>query len=223
MKKLLVIALSAMMLFAFTACQPGSSLTEDEGTGALMEYLGSFGHVRVLSDMSTVLAGTEVTGMKLADNASTAIVEGETESTLTLPFVLENYDFDGHANDDATGENYLRTATGNATLVLTGTVAEGVFTVNHWEYTDVNLDLKWNDGDEDTENDKIDPITVTTGSVSGMYYPSATISVGAENAATGITNASTAKFVPIWGSLTVDGSYSVNIEDVFTELIPGQN
>ena len=130
MKKIFVVLIIAAMLVGIVACKPEGNLpalTEDE-VKTFQNYIGAFGHVRVLGDLDHVLKGEKV------DDEPGATVQSMVADTVTvgkdsivIPLTLTKYDYDGHRNpEDPTPWLYTRTVTGTLTLTLHGTMnAEG--------------------------------------------------------------------------------------------------
>ena len=122
--------LIAAVLFGVVACKPEGelpSLTEDD-IKTFQNYMGAFGHVRVLGDLDHVLKGEKVDdepGVTVQTMAAGTVTVGK--DSIVIPLTLTKYDYDGHRNpEDPNPELYTRIATGTVTLTLNGAMnAEG--------------------------------------------------------------------------------------------------
>lgn len=222
MKKFFVFLLIAAMLFGTVACKPEPTIEAEDGTMteedgiALVGYLSSFGHVRVLGDIDHVLKGEKVDDEEgvVTQSMVAGIIAFNAEKTeLAIPLTLTAYDFDGHRNpEDPTPWLYTRTATGKATLILTGKMdAAGTsFVASGYKVKDIDVTLKCADI-EGYASLGLPETTVKADELTGIFVESdgfkltnVTVTV-ADGKANGIADLTTPKFRQPSGSFLVNG------------------
>lgn len=89
-----------------------------EAVSALIEYIGAFGHVRVLNDFDKIFNDEEVEGLKLEDIDIT-------DEAVTFKAICEDYGYDSVSEP--------RTVTGEVEISLTGSTEDDVFSATGWE------------------------------------------------------------------------------------------
>ncbi len=216
MKKIFVVLIIAAMLVGIVACKPEGNLpalTEDE-VKTFQNYIGAFGHVRVLGDLDHVLKGEKV------DDEPGATVQSMVADTVTvgkdsivIPLTLTKYDYDGHRNpEDPTPWLYTRTVTGTLTLTLHGTMnAEGTgFVADSYKVTDIAITLQC-----DTSKYialEFDDMTIAASELGGRFISKdgTTLSpvtiVMSDGKAAGVADVSVSSFeMPKTGTITING------------------
>lgn len=151
MKRLIVIALSVMMLFAFTAC---NNAPETISLETIKGYFNNFSTDHVLNMVSNAVDGDYsdtqgITKMTTTYTAATADADAKVEA------VLDVRDFRFNGEIEASPENF-RSATGTITITLTGTLTGTSFEADTWAFTGTGINM--NDSSEATE--KLPSITV---------------------------------------------------------------
>ena len=127
MKKIAIMLFVLLAVITLAGCdafiqKPADEVTEatDDDLKLLSYYMKAFGHDRVLGDTDAVLKGGKVEGLTFTQDFNKEAL------TLTLEVTLKDYDYDGHATNDALGV-YQRLATGTVTVVYSGKMdADGV-------------------------------------------------------------------------------------------------
>ena len=235
MKKNILIAMLialSLLLIAGCAVNKAPAIEEDEGKEenppvitpetiseeeqkALDSYLSAFGHVRVLGDIDHILKGEKVDdeqGVTVQSMVAGEISFDINRTELAIPLTLTKYDFDGHRNpEDPDKHLYTRTATGTATLVLTGAVtAEGTsFIATGYRVENADITLSVDDSvyiylqlpDLEVEAEKLEGIFTTAG---GVARASVTVLIDGGKPS-GIADVNTPKFGGIDGEITVNG------------------
>ena len=215
-KKTICMLLIAAVLFGVVACKPEGelpSLTEDD-IKTFQNYMGAFGHVRVLGDLDHVLKGEKVDdepGVTVQTMAAGTVTVGK--DSIVIPLTLTKYDYDGHRNpEDPNPELYTRIATGTVTLTLNGAMnAEGTgFVANSYKVTDMVITLQC-----DTSKYialELDDMAITAAELEGRFISKngATLSpvtiVIADGKAAGVADATVSSFeMPKSGTITING------------------
>ena len=187
----------------------------DEEKEAFASYAGAFGHVRVLGDIDHILKGEKVddeAGVTVQSMTAGQISFDINRTELSIPLTLTEYDYDGHRNpEDPNQYLYTRTATGKATLVLTGaTTAEGTaFIATGYRIEDADITLKVDDSDfiylelpeMKVTADNLAGIFTTQG---GISRASVTVTL-AGGIPSGISDVNTPKFGTASGEIAVNG------------------
>ena len=171
MKRIMIMMLALIVAVGLTACADTGKTPAEIAGEALDGYIAGFGHVRVLGDIDHILKGEKVDdeeGVTVQSMQAGTIAFNEAGTELTIPLTLVAYDFDGHRNEgDPEPEKYTRTATGLVTLVLKGTMGEGVFTATAYEMKDVAVDLA------SGEELGLASISVASESIKGLFVNAA--------------------------------------------------
>lgn len=215
-KKTICMLLIAAVLFGVVACKPEGelpSLTEDD-IKTFQNYMGAFGHVRVLGDLDHVLKGEKVDdepGVTVQTMAAGTVTVGK--DSIVIPLTLTKYDYDGHRNpEDPNPELYTRIATGTVTLTLNGAMnAEGTgFVANSYKVTDMAITLQC-----DTSKYialELDDMAIAAAELEGRFISKngATLSpvtiVIADGKAAGVADATVSSFeMPKSGTITING------------------
>ena len=221
MKKISIMLLAALaVLFAFTACPAETKLepaTEAE-IDNLAAYLAAFGHDRVLNDLNTIVTDADgVTGLELTK-------QEVSDTSVVFTLKATNYDFDGKAGD----ANFPRTASGDYTLTLTGTTAEGKFTASSYKFDSANgITLKMASDAAATLKD-VDDVTVVLTGVTGDFVVDAAATSAtkkgleltvADGKVTAVSNPENgAEFgVPSAGTIAI-GEHAVDLSDLKTAI-----
>ena len=120
MKKIAIMLFVLLAVITLAGCnafiqKPVDEVTEatDDDLKLLSYYMKAFGHDRVLGDTDAVLKGGKVEGLTFTQDFDKEAL------TLTLEVTLKDYDYDGHATNDALGV-YQRLATGTMTVIYSG-------------------------------------------------------------------------------------------------------
>ena len=160
-----------------------------------------------------VLIVDDEPGVTVQSMAAGTIAFNAEKTELSIPLTLTAYDFDGHRNpEDSTPWLYTRTATGKATLVLTGKMdAAGTsFVASGYKVKEVDVALKCADiegyaslGLPETTV-KADELTGVFVESDGFKLANVTVTV-ADGKATGIADLTTPKFRKPSGSFLVNG------------------
>ncbi len=235
MKKIISAMLIIAMVLMVVACSmENSSVPEpnpgvDDNPGTMTEpetptadeikafdsYMGAFGHVRVLGDIDHILKGEPVDdepGVTVQSMVAGQISFDINRTELSMPLTLTAYDYDGHRNpEDADKHLYTRTATGKATLVLTGAVtADGTaFIATGYRVEDADIALDVDDSEYiylelpamELTADGISGIFTTQG---GISRASVTVNL-ANGIPSGIADVHIPKFGNPEGSITING------------------
>lgn len=235
MKKILIALLMLLLAFSFVGCkmEPDNTpvtppeegdggeeippvveeLTDEEKT-VFASYMGAFGHVRVLGDIDHILKGELVDdeqGVTVQSMVAGEISFDINRTELSIPLTLTKYDYDGHRNpEDPDKHLYTRTATGKATLVLTGAVtAEGTsFIATGYRIEDADITLAVDDSvyiylnlpDMEVTADGLTGLFTTAGSVARA---SVTVLINGGKPA-GIADVNTPKFGNPHGEISVN-------------------
>ena len=166
-------------------------------------YLGAFDDALFLKDLHAAMKGEKADGL-----VTTMVAEGiafdDDKTELTIPLTLTGYDFDGKG-DEATAGLYTRTATGKATLVLTGKTDQGLFKAEAYKVK--ALDVKLTVGEAEGYIALTLPeMQVTaeeiTGAITGATID---IAVDAEGNASGIVDVDTPVFGAAKGEIGLNG------------------
>lgn len=235
MKKILIALLVLFLAFSFVGCKvepdntpvtppdedggeenpPVTEELTDEEKEAFASYMGAFGHVRVLGDIDHILKGEPVDdeqGVTVQSLVAGEISFDINRTELSIPLTLTKYDYDGHRNpEDPNKHLYTRTATGKATLVLTGAVtAEGTtFVATGYRIEDADITLAVDDSvyiyldlpEMEVTADELTGLFTTAG---GVARASVTVMVD-KGKPTGIADVNTPKFGNPEGEITVNG------------------
>ena len=189
-------------------------LTDEEKT-VFASYMGAFGHVRVLGDIDHILKGEKVddeAGVTVQSMVAGQISFDINRTELSIPLTLTEYDYDGHRNpEDPNKHLYTRTATGKATLVLTGAVtAEGTtFVATGYRIEDADITLAVDDSvyiyldlpEMEVTADGLTGLFTTEG---GVARASVTVTVD-KGKPTGIADVNTPKFGEAAGDIEING------------------
>ena len=173
MKKLIVIALSVMMLFAFTACN--NATPEPVSLDTITGYFNNFSTDHVLNMVSNAVDG-DYSDTQGITRMTTTYVASETAGEDKVEAVLDVKDFRFNGEIEASPENF-RSATGTITVTLTGDLEGTAFTAKKWAFTGTGVNM--NDSSDVAEAEKLESITVDI-SLNGEFgtAPSVTIEQG---------------------------------------------
>ena len=163
MKKLIVIALSVMMLFSFTACN--NSTPADLEIGIVADYFGAFATNHIFNQVDLELGentdSDEISGLTTtytpAAEAS-AGVEAQ-PAKITATFTADNLRFNGKSDN---ADKNQRFANGTVTVTIEGTVEDTTFTGTKMTFSGTDLSLSDNPDNYTTETAKNQLPNITT-------------------------------------------------------------
>lgn len=187
MKKLIVIVLSVMMLFAFTACN--NSTPANLEVGIVADYFGAFATNHIFNQVDLELGATgsdEISGLTTAYTAQS----GDVPAKITATFTAEDLRFNGKADN---ADNNQRFANGTVTVTVEGTVEGTTFTGTKMTFSGTNLSLSDNPDNYTNADEQLPGINVDveiTAPFEAGSAPIITINT-TDNTATDITNANT--------------------------------
>ena len=206
MKKLIVIALSVMMLFSFTACN--NSTPADLEIGIVADYFGAFATNHIFNQVDLELGentdSDEISGLT---TTYTPAVDAQ-PAKITATFTAENLRFNGKAGN---AENNQRLANGTVTVIVEGNVVGTTFTGTKMTFRGSDLNLSDNPDNYTTETAKNQLPNITTDvEITAPFAedgaPVITINTD-DKTATDITNANTDNGIGINWAEAEDGSF----------------
>ena len=212
MKKLIVIALSVMMLFSFTACN--NSTPADLEIGIVADYFGAFATNHIFNQVDLELGentdSDEISGLTTTYTPAveaSAGVEAQ-PAKITATFTAENLRFNGKADN---AENNQRLANGTVTVIVEGNVEGTTFTGTKMTFSGSDLNLSDNPDNYTTETAKNQLPNITTDvEITAPFAedgaPVITINTD-DKTATDITNANTDNGIGINWAEAEDGSF----------------
>ena len=174
MKKVSIMLLAALMLFAFVACE------ENKGTPAseaevenLAAYVAGFGHVRVLTDIDALLNG-EFEGKTLAYQTGKTATLNSDKTELTVELVADDYDFDGKESQESApiSKYFKRLASGSYTLTFVGKMnADGkTFEATGYKLDSANgIALSMDEGVDETLFGDVTDVTLVVSGAKGSF------------------------------------------------------
>ena len=209
MKKLLVIALSAMMLFSFASCN--NSTPADLEVGIVADYFGAFATNHIFNQVDLELGentdSDEISGLTTTYTAKTA----DAPAKITATFTADDLRFNGKSDN---ADKNQRFANGTVTVTIEGTVEDTTFTGTKMTFSGTDLSLSDNPDNYTTETAKnqlpniTTDVEITAPFVSGSA-PTITIDETAK-IATDITNANNLEDTDAikinWFAAGVDGA-----------------
>ena len=194
MKKLLVVALSVMMLFSFASCN--NSTPADLEVGIVADYFGAFATNHIFNQVDLELGentdSDEISGLTTTYTPAveaSAGVEAQ-PAKITATFTADNLRFNGKSDN---ADKNQRFANGTVTVTIEGTVEDTTFTGTKMTFSGTDLSLSDNPDNYTTETAKnqlpniTTDVEITAPFVSGSV-PTITIDETAK-IATDITNA----------------------------------
>lgn len=171
----------------------GTNEEETADTETLKAYLSAFDDALFLKDIHAAMKGEKAEGVVITMTAGAIAFDSE-KTVLTIPLTFTGYDFDGKAEGDS------RTATGKATLVLTGTTAESIFSAASYAFKDVDTTLT---ADAALE---LDEIKMTAAEVKGAITgKNIEVAVDENGIASGIIDVDSPEFGKATGAISING------------------
>ena len=143
-----------LMLLALAACKIELAVPDDETQGTetpeepvevadtetAKAYLKAFDDVLFLKDLHAAMKGEKAAGVVTTLTAGTIAFDGD-KTELAIPLTFTGYDFDGKGDEETAGL-YTRTATGTATLALTGKTDQGLFKADAYKVKALDVKLQ---------------------------------------------------------------------------------
>ena len=171
----------------------GTNEEETADTETLKAYLSAFDDALFLKDIHAVMKGEKAEGVVTTMTAG-AIAFDSGKTVLTIPLTFTGYDFDGKA------EGNSRVATGKATLVLTGTTAENIFSAASYAFKDVDVSMTAGEALE------LDEMKLTAEEVKGAITgKNIEVAVDENGIASGIIDVDSPEFGNATGAISING------------------
>ena len=171
----------------------GTNGEEAADTETLKAYLSAFDNALFLKDIHAAMKGEKAEGVVTTMTAGTIAFDSE-KTVLTIPLTFTGYDFDGKAEGDS------RTATGKATLVLTGATAESIFSAASYAFKDVDVSMTAG------EALKIDEMKLTATEIKGAITgKNIEVAVDENGIASGIIDVDSPEFGDATGAISING------------------
>ena len=221
MKKLLVVALSVMMLFSFASCN--NSTPADLEVGIVADYFGAFATNHIFNQVDLELGentdSDEISGLT---TTYTPAVEAQ-PAKITATFTADNLRFNGKSGN---ADKNQRFANGTVTVMIEGTVDEETSTFTGTKMTFSGTDLSLSDNPDnyttETAKNQLPNIAVDV-EITAPFNNAPVITIDTtDNTATDITNANQGNAIGInWGA-TDDASFvrvNPNIYYTFDEIL----
>lgn len=206
-----------LMLLALAACKIELAVPDDETQGTetpeepvevadtetAKAYLKAFDDVLFLKDLHAAMKGEKAAGVVTTLTAGTIAFDGD-KTELAIPLTFTGYDFDGKGDEETAGL-YTRTATGTATLALTGKTDQGLFKADAYKVKALDIKLQA-DKAEGYVSLNLPEMQITAEEIAGAITGATIdIAVDADGKAGGIVDVDTPKFGAAAGEIAIDG------------------